>query len=162
MAFAPRRLRQLASRCGKYAAQPLTRFDADQRHTLLAAYLPDLSASLIDQTLDMLDKILDELVRKGNKKQERHFQSNVRAQNANLARWRSQRRAGRFQQIDDEKGGDAWFKHITGPILAELVPHRRVRKPPAAPSGRGRWAAQSATPPSLSSAGALASAAERW
>src|SRR5947209_15611704 len=33
----------------------------------------------------MLDKILDELIRKGNKKQERHFQSNVRALNANLA-----------------------------------------------------------------------------
>jgi hypothetical protein len=47
----------------------LARFAADQRHTLLAAYLPDLSTSLTDQTLDMLDKILDELVRKGNKKQ---------------------------------------------------------------------------------------------
>ena len=81
----PNRLRQRASRCGQYAAQPLTRFAADQRHTLLAAYLPDLSASLIDQTLDMLDKMLDELVRKGNNKQERHFQSNVRALNANLA-----------------------------------------------------------------------------
>src|SRR5205823_1476361 len=57
----------------------------DQRHSLLAAYLPDLATSLTDQTLDMLDKILDELVRKGNKKQERHFQSNVRALNANLA-----------------------------------------------------------------------------
>ena len=33
----------------------------------------------------MLDKILDELLRKGRKKQERHFQSNVRALNANLA-----------------------------------------------------------------------------
>jgi Domain of unknown function (DUF4158) len=81
----PNRLRQLASRCGQYAAQPLGRLAADQRHTLLAAYLPDLSTSLTDQTLDMLDKILDEPVRKGNKKQERHFQSNVRALNANLA-----------------------------------------------------------------------------
>jgi hypothetical protein len=80
----PNRLRQLASRCGQYAAQPLARFAADQRHTLLAAYLPDLSASLTDQTLDMLDKILDELVRKGKKKQERYFQTNVRALNANL------------------------------------------------------------------------------
>jgi hypothetical protein len=32
----------------------------------------------------MLDKILHELVRKGNRKQERHFQSNVRAMNADL------------------------------------------------------------------------------
>jgi hypothetical protein len=34
----------------------------------------------------MLDKLLEELVRKGNKKQERHFQSNLRALNANVAR----------------------------------------------------------------------------
>jgi TnpA family transposase len=81
----PNRLRQLASRGGQYAAQPLARFGADQRYSLLAAYLPDLATSLTDQTLDMLDKILEELVRKGNKKQERHFQSNVRALNANLA-----------------------------------------------------------------------------
>jgi hypothetical protein len=78
-------LRQLASRCGQYAAQPLARFGADQRYSLLAAYLPDLATSLTDQALDMLDKILEELTRKGDKKQERHFQSNVRVLNANLA-----------------------------------------------------------------------------
>ena len=71
------RVPQLAARCGQHAAQPLARFGADQCHALLAAYLPDLGASLLDQSLDMLDKILGELVRKGNKKQERHFQSNV-------------------------------------------------------------------------------------
>jgi len=81
----PNRLRQLAGRGGQYAAQPLARFVGDQRYCLLGAYLPDLGTSLTDQTLDMLDKILDELVRKGNKKQERHFQTNVRAMNANLA-----------------------------------------------------------------------------
>jgi hypothetical protein len=80
----PNRLRQLASRGAQYAAQPLARFSAVQRYGLLAAYLPDLAANLTDQTLDMLDKILEELVRKGNKKQERHFQSNARAMNANL------------------------------------------------------------------------------
>ncbi len=81
----PNRLRQLATRGAQYAAQPLARFTADQRYGLLGAYLPDLSSSLIDQALDMLDKILEELVRKGNKKQERHFQSSARAMNANLA-----------------------------------------------------------------------------
>jgi hypothetical protein len=43
----------------------LARFAPDQRHCLLGAYLPDLAASLTDQALDMLDKILDELVRRG-------------------------------------------------------------------------------------------------
>lgn len=81
----PNRLRQLASRGGQYAAQPLAHLAGEQRYCLLGAYLPDLATGLTDQTLDMLDKILDELVRKGNKKQERHFQSNVRALNANLA-----------------------------------------------------------------------------
>ena len=57
----------------------------EQRHCLLSAYLPDLAATLTDQTLDMMDKILDELVRKGKRKQEPHFQSNVGALNANLA-----------------------------------------------------------------------------
>lgn len=80
----PNRLRQLAARCAQYAAQPLARFAADQRYCLLGTYLPDLAASLTDQALDMLDKILEELVRKGKKKQERHFQANVRALNANL------------------------------------------------------------------------------
>jgi len=80
----PNRLRQLAARCAQYAAQPLARFGADQRYCLLGAYLPELAASLTDQALDMLDKILEELVRKGKKKQERHFQTNVRALNANL------------------------------------------------------------------------------
>jgi hypothetical protein len=81
----PNRLRQLAARGGQYAPQPLARFAGDQRYCLLGAYLPDLATSLTDQTLDMLDKILDELVRKRNKKQERHFQTNVRAMTANLA-----------------------------------------------------------------------------
>jgi hypothetical protein len=81
----PNRLRQLASRGGQYAAQPLAHLAGEQRYCLLGAYLPDLATGLTDQMLDMLDKILDELVRKGNKKQERHFQSNVRALNANLA-----------------------------------------------------------------------------
>jgi hypothetical protein len=81
----PNRLRQLAARGAQYAAQPLARFAPDLRHYLLGAYLPDLAASLTDQALDMLDKILDELVRRGKKKQERHFQSNVRDLNANLA-----------------------------------------------------------------------------
>ncbi len=80
----PNRLRQLAQRCGQYAAQPLARFADDQRHVFLAACLPDLAASLTDQALDMLDKMLGELLRKGEKKQERHFQVNVRAHNANL------------------------------------------------------------------------------
>jgi TnpA family transposase len=81
----PHRLRQLAQRCSQYATQPLARFAADQRYALLAAYLPDLAASLTDQAVDMLGKMLGELLRKGEKKQERHFQVNVRALNANLA-----------------------------------------------------------------------------
>jgi hypothetical protein len=64
----PNRERQLAARGAQYAAQSLARFAADHRHCLLGAYLPDLAATLTDQALDMLDKILDELVPKGQKK----------------------------------------------------------------------------------------------
>ncbi len=81
----PNRLRQLARRCAQYAAQPLSRFGPESRYALLAAYCPDLQATLTDQSLDMRDKMLGELLRKGERKQDRHFQTNARALNTSLA-----------------------------------------------------------------------------
>jgi len=81
----PNRLRQLARRCAQYPAQPLAKFANDRRHALLAAYLPDLATDLTDQALDMHDKLLGELLRKGERKQDQHFQVNVQALNTSLA-----------------------------------------------------------------------------
>jgi len=81
----PNRLRQLARRCAQYPAQPLAKFANDRRHALLAAYLPDLATDLTDQALDMHDKLLGELLRKGERKQDQHFQVHVKALNTSLA-----------------------------------------------------------------------------
>ena len=81
----PNRLRQLARRCAQYPVQPLARFAAAHRYALLAAYLPDLLADLTDQALDMLDKLLGELLRKGERKQEAHFHTNAKLLNSHLA-----------------------------------------------------------------------------
>jgi len=80
----PNRLRQLARRCAQYPAQPLARFAPPRRWALLAAYLPELLADLTDQALDMLDKILGELLRRGERKQEARFQTNAKAINGYL------------------------------------------------------------------------------
>lgn len=81
----PNRLRQLARRCAHYPPQPLTKFADRRRHALLAAYLPDLAMELTDQALDMFDKLLGELLRKGKRRQEQHFQGNAKALNTSLA-----------------------------------------------------------------------------
>ena len=80
----PNRRRQLARRCAQYPAQPLARFAPQRRWALLAAYLPELLADLTDQALDMLDKILGELLRKGERKQEARFQTNAKVINGYL------------------------------------------------------------------------------
>jgi TnpA family transposase len=81
----PNRLRQLARRGARYAAQPLAKFAPSRRHALLTAYLADLGADLVDQALDLFDRLLGDVLRKGEKKQERHFQIHVRALNTNLS-----------------------------------------------------------------------------
>jgi len=80
----PNRLRQLARRCAQYPVDSLVQFAPTRRWALLAAYLPDLQADLTDQALDMLDKILGELLRKGERKQEARFQTNAKALNGYL------------------------------------------------------------------------------
>ncbi|HEU5378481.1 MAG TPA: DUF4158 domain-containing protein [Ktedonobacteraceae bacterium] len=79
------RILQLARRCSKYQAQPLMKFKTDRRHALLVAHLFELSQDLTDQALDQFDKLLGELMRKGERKQEKHFRMNARQLNRNLA-----------------------------------------------------------------------------
>jgi TnpA family transposase len=80
----PNRLRQLARRGAQYPVQSLAQFSPPQRQVLFAAYLPDLRVELTDQALDMLDKLLGELLRKGERKQESHFQTNAKVLNRHL------------------------------------------------------------------------------
>ena len=78
------RVLQLARKCSKYQAQPLLNFSRDRRHALLVAYLFELSQDLTDQPLDQFDKLLGELLRKGERRQEKHLQMNSRQMNSHL------------------------------------------------------------------------------
>src|SRR5205807_6760733 len=78
------RVLQLARKCSKYQAQPLLNFSRDRRHALLDAYLFELSQDLTDQALDQFDKLLGELMRKGERSQEKYFYVNARKLNRHL------------------------------------------------------------------------------
>ncbi len=79
------RVLQLARKCSKYQTQPLLKFKAERRHALLMAHLFELSQDLTDQALDQFDRLLGELMRKGERRQEKHFRLNARALNSHLA-----------------------------------------------------------------------------
>lgn len=78
------RVLQLARKCSKYQAQPLLKFKIERRHALLVAHLFELSQDLTDQALDQFDKLLGELMRKGERRQEKHFRINTRKLNNHL------------------------------------------------------------------------------
>jgi len=78
------RVLQLAHKCSKYQAQPLLNLPCDRRHALLVAYLFELSQDLTDHALDQFDKLLGELLRKGERRQEKHLRINSRKMNSHL------------------------------------------------------------------------------
>jgi TnpA family transposase len=78
------RILQLARKCSKYQTQPLLKFKAERRYALLVAHLFELSQDLTDQALDQFDKLLGELMRKGERRQEKHFHLNARKLNSHL------------------------------------------------------------------------------
>ena len=78
------RVLQLARKCSKYQAQPLLNLPRDRRHALLVTYLFELSQDLTDQALDQFDRLLGELLRKGERRQENHLRTNARKMNSHL------------------------------------------------------------------------------
>ena len=78
------RVLQLARKCSKYQAQPLLNFPRDRRHALLVTHLFELSQDLTDQALDQFDRLLGELQRKGERRQEKHLRLNSRKMNSHL------------------------------------------------------------------------------
>ncbi len=67
------RILQLARKCSKYQAQPLLNLPQDRRQALLVTHLFELSQDLTDQALDQFDRLLGELLRKGERRQEKHL-----------------------------------------------------------------------------------------
>lgn len=78
------RVLQLARKGSRYQAQPLAKLRPEHRYSLLLAYLSELSQDLVDQALDMFDKMLGELLRKGERRQETHLQDNAKPMNYSL------------------------------------------------------------------------------
>ena len=78
------RVLQLARKCSKYQAQPLLNLPRDRRHALLVTHLFELSQDLTDQALDQFDRLLGELQRKGERRQEKHLRLNSRKMNSHL------------------------------------------------------------------------------
>lgn len=79
------RLLHLARHAARYQAQPLTKLRPQRRYALLVAYLAELHADLIDQALDMFDKLIGELLRKGERRQADHFVDHAQALNTSLS-----------------------------------------------------------------------------
>ena len=79
------RILQLARKCSKYQAQPLLNLPQDRRQALLVTHLFELSQDLTDQALDQFDRLLGELLRKGERRQEKHLRINPRKMNSHLS-----------------------------------------------------------------------------
>ncbi len=81
----PQRVRQLAQRCRHYQAHPLAKLEpASRRQAHLVAYLGQLPSELKDQLLDMFDRWLKDLMRRGRNAQKHHLYKNVTALNRTL------------------------------------------------------------------------------
>lgn len=78
------RLLQLARKCAKYEAAPLQRMPAPRRYSFFIAYLHELAQDLTDQALDQLDHLMADLLRRGERKQDKHVRVNAKKLNAHL------------------------------------------------------------------------------
>ncbi len=78
------RVVDLSRRCGKYKSQALLKLPKNRRHALLVSHLSEVSQDLIDQTLDMFDRLMTELMTKGKNRQKEYFKINARKFNSHL------------------------------------------------------------------------------
>jgi hypothetical protein len=79
--IASRRLAKLARTAGRYTAQHFLRLAAEERHALLAAFLIELRKDLLDQIIDMHDKLIGQLFNRSERQQRTEFQQSGRAVN---------------------------------------------------------------------------------
>ena len=75
------RLSQLAREGAKTTPQHLRRFDPDHRHATLVAYLSERAATLADEALDMHDRLVGEMLGKGEKARDENFRKRGKAIN---------------------------------------------------------------------------------
>jgi len=75
------RLQQLAREGARMTAQRLGEFDAERRDATLVAFLLATAEDLVDQALDMHDRLLGQQFKKGERKQEDHIKKSRKAIN---------------------------------------------------------------------------------
>ncbi len=81
----PARLRQLAQQGQRYRPQALANLtNPQERYTLLVAHLHEQYQALIDQLVDMFDRWLSDLMRKGRNKQRRQLHRHITFLNRDL------------------------------------------------------------------------------
>jgi TnpA family transposase len=75
------RLSQLAREADKTTVQHVARFERQRRHATLVAITLDFTASLTDQAIDLLDRLVGGIFRKAEGRHARAFQADARAIN---------------------------------------------------------------------------------
>ncbi len=81
----PARFRQLAQRGQRYRPQPLSNLENPrERYALLVAHLSEQHQALIDQMVDMFDRWLSDLMRKGRNKQRHYLHRHITVLNRDL------------------------------------------------------------------------------
>ena len=74
-----RRLAQLAREAGRTTVQHVAGYERQRRHATLVAIVPDLTASLTDQAIELFDRLVGAMFRKAEGRQARAFQADARA-----------------------------------------------------------------------------------
>ena len=78
------RIIELSRRCAKYKSQSLLKLEESERLALLVSHITEVTQDLTDEILDMFDRIMTELMSKGQSNQKKHFQSNAKRFNSHL------------------------------------------------------------------------------
>jgi TnpA family transposase len=99
------RLSQLAREGAKTTPQHLRRFDPDHRHATLVAYLSERSAILADEALDMHDRLVGEMLGKGEKARDENFRKRGKAINEKVGLYAA---VGKALIIARETGEDPY------------------------------------------------------
>ena len=99
------RLAQLTREGAKTTPQHLRRLDPDHRHATLVAYLTERAATLADEALDMHDRLVGEMLGKGEKARDENFRKRGRAINEKVGLYAA---VGKALISAREKGEDPY------------------------------------------------------
>ncbi len=118
----PARFRQLAQRGERYRPQPLANLENPrERYALLVAHLNEQHQTLIDQLVDMFDRWLSDLMRKGRNKQRHYLHRHITVLNRDLNTLAQAMAAFLEARVKGVDPYDAVFAVVTEDVLTETV-----------------------------------------